>query len=650
MKIAILQPSYEESNAPFRDLDPACDPSPYIPEMECRCFKIDKARAARQITAIAGAGFDVAINLCDGAWDEDRAGIEVVRTLEHLNIAFTGAGSSFYDPTREAMKMACHSAGVKFPAYVMARRADDARRAVSRLRFPMIVKHPHGYASAGMTRDSRVTDEGGLHRETERIIQAYGAALIEEFIEGREFTVLVTEPRDGSEEAWVFEPVEFCFPPGERFKHFDLKWKDYALMETRPVTDAGLAARLREASALTFAGLEGSGYARCDLRVDEAGEAYLLEINPNCGVFYPEGSFGSADFILAADAAGHRGFLLHLIDCAIRRRDRERNAWSLDFNPATGFGMIAARSLQAGEVAVRYEERAQRLVSRGHVERNWRGMRRRWFDGYAWPIAGDVHGMWSSDPGEWRPINHACDPNTWFEGLDLVARRDIGAGDELTVDYATFCGPDMQPFECRCGSEECRRVILGSDLQLPEIAQRYGAHRSPFLRSSPERQMLFEERPMLFEKQKLPFEMVRNGVGIGVIARRAFACGESLSPIRWSERKAMPSRWTLQLEAGEHAEPSPFELRFVNHSCSPNVIFDVDASSLRAVRAIDPGEELRCFYPATEWQIAEIFECRCGAAECLGSIAGASQIDRAILRHYELSGFVREQVNGGSGS
>ena len=107
-----------------------------------------------------------------------------------------------------------------------------------------------------------MTQDIGLRRETERIIQTYGAALIEEFIEGREFTVLVTESRDESEEAWVFEPVEFCFPPGETFKHFDLKWKDYELMETRPVTDTGLAARLREVSALTFAGLEGSGYAR----------------------------------------------------------------------------------------------------------------------------------------------------------------------------------------------------------------------------------------------------------------------------------------------------------------------------------------------------------------------------------------------------
>src|SRR5208282_157090 len=135
------------------------------------------------------------------------------------------------------MKMVCHAAGVKFPAYVMARDLREVDRAVRELRFPMLVKHPQGYASAGIFRSSRVTDAEALRREAERTIAEYGAALIEEFIEGREFTVLVAEPRHADEEAWVLEPIEFLFPPGESFKHFDLKWKDYDLMETLRVSE-----------------------------------------------------------------------------------------------------------------------------------------------------------------------------------------------------------------------------------------------------------------------------------------------------------------------------------------------------------------------------------------------------------------------------
>ena len=181
MKIAILHPSSVDSLAPFRDLDPPRAPDHYLPGHDYVSFQIRKASAVRQVVEIARMGFDAAINLCDGAWDEDRPGIEVVQALERVGMAFTGAASSFYDPSREAMKMACHSVGVKFPAYVHARHVADANEAL-RLRFPLIVKHPHSYSSVGLTRQSRVTNSHELFRETERIIDAYGAALIEEFM------------------------------------------------------------------------------------------------------------------------------------------------------------------------------------------------------------------------------------------------------------------------------------------------------------------------------------------------------------------------------------------------------------------------------------------------------------------------------------
>src|SRR5208283_2588897 len=146
-----------------------------------------------------------------------------------------------------------------------------------------------------------------------------------------------------------------------------------------------------EASALTFAALGGSGFGRCDIRMDGAGTIYMLEINPNCEVFCPQGQFGSADFILANDPAGHRGFLEHLVACAIRRRDRACRVWELQFKPARGFGMHARRVIREGEIVERYEERPHTLVSRQHVERHWRGLRRQWFEQYAWPITVDLH-------------------------------------------------------------------------------------------------------------------------------------------------------------------------------------------------------------------------------------------------------------------
>ncbi len=54
-------------------------------------------------------------------------------------------------------------------------------------------------------------------------------------------------------------------------------------------------------------------------RVDPDGIAYMLEINPNCGVFYPATDPGSADLCLLQDPEGHEGFARLLVAAALRR-------------------------------------------------------------------------------------------------------------------------------------------------------------------------------------------------------------------------------------------------------------------------------------------------------------------------------------------
>jgi len=331
-----------------------------------------------------------------------------------------------------------------------------------------------------------VTDEAGLRREIVKMTKEYGSTMVEEFIEGREFTVLVTEPQGAECDPWVFSPVEFRFPPGETFKHFDMKWRRYMEIEDLLVDDEELAYRLREVTALTFAALGGSGFGRCDLRMDAAGEIYMLEINPNCEIFCPEGQYGSADLVLAADPAGHAGFAKHLIMCGLRRQARAARPWEIRYDKKTGFGLYAALAIKAGEVVEPHEEQSCTLVSQGHVRRHWRGIKHDWFERYAWPMADNIYAIWSADPEAWRPVNHSCDPNVWLEeeGLDLVARRDITVGEALCMDYGTFYGPAMVPFECTCDSPLCRGIVRGTDYLLPELRERYGKHVSAYARRS----------------------------------------------------------------------------------------------------------------------------------------------------------------------
>ncbi len=319
MRIAILQSNYDESESAQGDYDLPCDPGVYLPDHQCETYFLDKATSVEKTTELISQGFDVFINLCDGAEGENRAGIEVVKTLEQYGVPFTGAASNFYEPTREQMKAACAAKGVKYPAFVMAKSDEDIERAAKTLRFPLIAKHPNSYGSVDLRKSSRVTCAADLFAAANHFITTYGASLIEEFIEGREFTVLVAENPDDAEYPIAYRPVEFLFPEGETFKHFDLKWVDYKGMGSKLCDEEELCEKLRDAGRKMFAGLNGSSFGRCDIRVDANGEPYVLEINPNCGIFYPEAEPGSADYVLLNDPKGHRGFLEILIRAALKR-------------------------------------------------------------------------------------------------------------------------------------------------------------------------------------------------------------------------------------------------------------------------------------------------------------------------------------------
>ena len=113
-----------------------------------------------------------------------------------------------------------------------------------------------------MTKASRVQNRDELFQQARIMISSFGGALIEEFISGREVAVLVSENPDDPKNPIVYPPVEFMFPPGEDFKHFDLKWKDYQGMTTRPLESSSehqLVQMLKDATKVLFVRHNGVG-------------------------------------------------------------------------------------------------------------------------------------------------------------------------------------------------------------------------------------------------------------------------------------------------------------------------------------------------------------------------------------------------------
>jgi SET domain-containing protein len=81
-------------------------------------------------------------------------------------------------------------------------------------------------------------------------------------------------------------------------------------------------------------------------------------------------------------------------------------------------------------------------------------------------------------------INHSCDPNAWMEGaFTIVAKRDVEAGEELTIDYALWEADEnyVSSWECHCGSARCRKRVTGKDWRLPELQERYKGHFTPLI-------------------------------------------------------------------------------------------------------------------------------------------------------------------------
>lgn len=460
MKVCVLQPDYSTTGVDYKNYDPPRDLSVLIPEHEVHTVFLNKLTTYRQLKELSKQGYDIFVNLCEGYLEWEVPSIDVIYTMELLNMPFTGPTTKLYDPPKELMKYLAYCEDVKTPGYVLINELADVDEAVKHLQFPLFVKPAKAGDSLGVDEQSLVHTKIELQQKCISILEEYGPLLVEEYIEGREFTVLVAANPDGHT-CTVFRPVEYLFPEGRSFKTYALKTSELHPDCNVPCSDPELDKALRAATERIFNGFNGVGYARLDFRVNAKNEIYFLEINFTCSVFYKDGYEGSADFILKYDGVGQAGFLRHMIAEGVSRHLRRVKAYYMKGNSIAGYGIYAQSGIRKGEVIFKGEGRSQRIITKRFVEQNWNENEKLHFRRYAYPISDQVFILWDDDPSEWAPQNHCCDPNTQYDGLDVRALRDIPKGEELTLDYAHFLDESMEPFDCQCGAKTCRGRISG---------------------------------------------------------------------------------------------------------------------------------------------------------------------------------------------
>lgn len=461
MRICVLQPDYSTSDVDYQHYDPARDLSHLMPEAVFDHVLLNKLTTYKQLRTLAKNKYDIYVNLCEGYLDWSVPSIDVIYFLELLNLPFTGPSSLLYDPPKELMKYVAYVEGIRTPAFALIETLDSISKECSHLNYPLFVKPHQAGDSLGIDQASLVMNEKELKLKCADIIEEYGPLLVEEYIEGREFTVMLVANAEDPKTCTVFKPIEYIFPAGFQFKTYALKTSALHPESNVPCDDPELDKKLRDAALQIFQGFGGVGYARLDFRVTDKNEIFFLEINFTCSVFYQQGLEGSADYILQSDGIGQSMFLRKIIAEGITRHQRRQKKYIMKGNSIAGYGIYATQNIPAGEIIFKLEESAQRIVTRKHVDQNWNEKEKEIFRKYAYPLSKEVFLLWDDNPSNWAPQNHSCDPNTAYNGLNVIASRPIAKGEELTLNYASFLDENMEPFTCQCGAYNCSRWITG---------------------------------------------------------------------------------------------------------------------------------------------------------------------------------------------
>ncbi len=129
-----------------------------------------------------------------------------------------------------------------------------------------------------------------------------------------------------------------------------------------------------------------------------------------------------------------------------------------------------------------------------------------------------------------------------------------------------------------------------------------------------------------------------------LISLKDFKKGSIICHFSAAEILDKPNRYTVQTGIDKHIILSPLYLEYVNHSCQPNCFFDTTNFQFICLQDITRGEEFTFFYPSTEWDMEESFDCQCHNPVCLGTIKGAKYLKKSEIDRYRFSDFIGSKL------
>ena len=462
LKVCVLQPDYSTTDVDYKNYDPPRYLNNLLPNAIIDTVFLNKLTTYKQLETLKKNEYHIYINLCEGYLNWSVPSIDVIHSLDTLNLPYTGPTALLYDPEKTLMKYVAYTENVLTPNYALIESIENIVAVTQHLKYPLFVKPAKAGDSLGISHNSLVHNFEELQLKVSETFADYAPLLIEEYIEGREFTCLIIANAKDDSSPIILKPVEYIFPKGFAFKTYSLKTAELHTDANVVCTNDALINEIKEATKKIFKSFDGVGYARLDFRLNANNQLYFLEINFTCSVFYSEGMEGSADYILQLDGMGQQNFLKAIITEGVLRHNAKQKKYTMKGNSINGYGIYANTFILQNEIIFKGEEKAQRIVTKNWVQQHWNDNDKKTFAHYAYPISPEVYILWSNNPTNWAPQNHSCNANCSYFGLNVIANRNIMFNEELTLDYALFLDESITPFKCTCGENNCRGIISGN--------------------------------------------------------------------------------------------------------------------------------------------------------------------------------------------
>lgn len=251
----------------------------------------------------------IVFNIAEGLWGQSRES-QIPAMLDMLKIPYTGSGpltlGICLDKARAKEILSYHD--IPTAGFFVA----SSPLAVfhSPLSYPLIVKPLYEGSSKGIRNNSIVNDETELRERVKWIITEYNQpALVEEFLDGREFTVAMLGNGSGLKVLPIVEINYSSLPAGMNpIYSYEAKWiwdtpeSPLEIFKCPADIDNRLKASIEKICRDAFNVLDIKDWCRIDIRLNMKGQPHILELNPLPGIL-PDPKNNSC-FPKAARAAG----------------------------------------------------------------------------------------------------------------------------------------------------------------------------------------------------------------------------------------------------------------------------------------------------------------------------------------------------------